>query len=247
MRLTVVGCGDAFGSGGRDQACFLVESGGATLALDLGATALVSLKRMGLEPSAIDTIVLSHLHGDHFGGVPFFLLDAQFVARREHPLSIVGPPGTASRVRAAMDVLYPGSWRDDWRFRLEIVDLEPGTPHRAGPFAIITTEVIHPSGAPSTAVRVTDGERLLGYSGDTTWTDALVDVARGCDLMILECYLLRTATPQHLGLATIEANRQRLAAKRILLTHMAAEVLADLDAVRARGYLPAHDGLVLDL
>jgi ribonuclease BN (tRNA processing enzyme) len=56
----------------------------------------------------LDIILLSHLHGDHFGGLPFLILDAQF-SRRTRPLVIAGPPGVEARVRDAMEVLFPGS------------------------------------------------------------------------------------------------------------------------------------------
>ncbi len=82
MRLTIVGCGDAFGSGGRSNTCFLLETAKATLAVDFGASALPALKKLGIDPNRIDGVVLSHLHGDHFGGLPFFLLDGQFLAQR---------------------------------------------------------------------------------------------------------------------------------------------------------------------
>ena len=78
MRLTIVGSGDAYGSGGRFNTCFLVESTKATLLIDCGASSLVALKARGIDPTRIDGVILSHLHGDHFGGLPFLLLDAQF-------------------------------------------------------------------------------------------------------------------------------------------------------------------------
>ncbi len=53
--------------------------------LDCGASSLVALKRLGLAPASIDVVVISHLHGDHFGGIPFLVLDQQF-ARRERPV-----------------------------------------------------------------------------------------------------------------------------------------------------------------
>ena len=107
MRLTVVGCGDAFGSGGRSNTCYRLETGGITATLDFGASAPVGLHKLGLSAADIDLIFLSHLHGDHFGGLPFLLLDGQFVDRRAKPLLIVGPPGTRARLDAAMEVLFP--------------------------------------------------------------------------------------------------------------------------------------------
>ena len=58
MRFTAVGCGDAFGSGARANTCFLVETAATTIALDFGATSLVALKRLGLDPNCIDAVML---------------------------------------------------------------------------------------------------------------------------------------------------------------------------------------------
>jgi ribonuclease BN (tRNA processing enzyme) len=247
MRLTIVGCGDAFGSGGRANTCFMVETAATTVALDFGATSLVALKRLGLDPNRIDAVVLSHLHGDHFGGLPFLFLDAQFDSHREKPLTIVGPVGTAERVRTAMEVFFPKSSTNKWRFKLNIVDLPCRTDHRFANLGIWTAEVVHPSGAPSTALRLTDGERSLVYSGDTSWTETLVEIARGADLFITECYRFSGAPVAHLSFEEIDANRARFNARRIMLTHMSAAVLERLAEIEARGYLAAHDGLVVDI
>src|SRR5882724_4786828 len=74
-QVTVLGSGDAFGSGGRLNSAYLVESPGATFMVDCGTTVLQGLKRSGVDPARIDFICLSHLHGDHFGGVPFLFMD----------------------------------------------------------------------------------------------------------------------------------------------------------------------------
>jgi ribonuclease BN (tRNA processing enzyme) len=247
MRLTVVGCGDAFGSGGRANTCFWIESGETTVALDFGATSLVVLRRLGLDPGRIDLVLLSHLHGDHFGGLPFLLLDGQFEGCRTRPLTIVGPAGTGERLRTAMEVFFPGSSSNQWRYPLQVVDLPCRKPYRFMHLWAETQEVVHPSGAPSTGVRLADGKRLLAYSGDTMWTDALVDVAAGADLFIIECYTKTGAPKNHLDFATIAANRSRLTTLRIMLTHMSAAMLPHLAEAEEKGYLTAHDGLVLDV
>jgi ribonuclease BN (tRNA processing enzyme) len=92
MRLTIIGSGDAFGSGGRFNTCFFLETAKGKLLVDCGASSLVALKAQGLDPNEVDGIVLSHLHGDHFGALPFLLMDAQFLMRRERPLLIAISP-----------------------------------------------------------------------------------------------------------------------------------------------------------
>ncbi len=247
MRLTIVGSGDAFGSGGRANTCFWLESAGTTITLDFGATSLVALKRLGLDPNRIDAVMLSHLHGDHFGGLPFLLLDAQFNGRRERPLTIIGPVGTKERLTAAQEVFFPGSSKNKWKYPLEVIDLPCGTPHRAGSLDIITREVVHASGAPSTGLRISDGRLTFAYSGDTSWTDELFAIARGADLFVVECYKMDGAPVAHLDFETIDENRDKFGAGRVMLTHMSASVLDRLAEIEAKGYLTAQDGLVVTL
>jgi ribonuclease BN (tRNA processing enzyme) len=247
VRLTVVGCGDAFGSGGRSNTCFLVETAATTVALDFGATSVVALRRLGIDPNRIDAVMLSHLHGDHFGGLPFLFLDAQFDSHRDKPLTVIGPVGTQERVKAAQEVFFPRSSTNRWKFALDFVDLPCRTDHRFADLGIRTAEVQHPSGAPSTAIRLSDGKRVLVYSGDTSWTETLVEIAQGADLYVTECYRMSGAPVAHLSLEEIEANRARFGAQRIMLTHMSAEVLEKLADIEARGYLVAYDGLSLDV
>jgi ribonuclease BN (tRNA processing enzyme) len=247
MRLTVVGSGDAFGSGGRFNTCFMVEADGRVVLLDCGASSLVALKSRGIDPNAIDAVVLSHLHGDHFGALPFLLLDAQHLSRRTRPLAIVGPPSTRQRLDAALEVFFPGAGASPWRFALEVGEITPGVPDEVLGLAILTAEVLHNSGAPSTALRLAGGGKVLAYSGDTEWTDTLIRIAADADLFIVECYDYSRDMKGHMNFSRLKEKRAQLTAGRIMLTHMNPSMLAREGEARQAGYLVAEDGLVLDL
>ena len=153
MRLRVIGSGDAFGSGGRFNTCFMLETAKGVLLVDFGASSLVALKAHGIDPLLIDGIVISHLHGDHFGALPFLLLDGQFLARRERPLTIAGPPGSRARINQLLEVFFPRSTSLKWRFPWQVVEIEIGRETEILGHSVLTAEVIHRSGAPSTGVR----------------------------------------------------------------------------------------------
>jgi len=245
MRLTIIGSGDAFGSGGRFNTCFLIEADGRTILLDCGASSLVALKARNVDLKAIDGVILSHLHGDHFGALPFLLLEYQFHTERDRPLTIAGPPGTRERLNAACEVFFPRSSRNAWRFALEISEITPGVPEELLGFAVNTAEVIHQSGAPSTAVRLSRAGKLLAYSGDTEWTDVLCGIADGADLFVVECYDYSRDVPGHMSFARLKEKRPLLRAKRIMLTHMNTSMLARLEEARGEGFEVAEDGLVV--
>src|SRR5262245_46863165 len=218
MRLTVVGSGDAFGSGGRFNTCFFVETAKGKLLVDCGASALVALKARGIDPLLIDGIVLSHLHGDHFGGLPFLLLDGQFLARRERPLIIAGPPGTRARIDALLEVFFPKSTANKWRFPWEVMEIAVGKPADVLGHSVTTTEVVHFSGAPSTALRISDGRSVFAYSGDTEWVESLLAVADGADLFVCECYGYSGRLTGHVSWEILKPRLPDLRARRIMVT-----------------------------
>ena len=247
MRLTIVGSGDAFGSGGRFNTCFWLETAKAVLLVDCGASTPVALKGRGLDHGKVDGIVLSHLHGDHFGALPFLLLDAQLVMRRERPLTIAGPPGTQARVEAAIECFFPRALTNKWRFPFEIVEMEVGKSTNILGHEVATAEVVHQSGAPSMALRVSDGEKIFAYSGDTEWTDALIPIADGADLFICECYGYVGALRGHLSWEVLQPKLPSLRARRLMLTHMNPSMLAKVEEARAAGVMIAEDGMMVEI
>lgn len=244
MRVRFVGSGDAFGSGGRWQTCIQLAADGQVLLVDCGATSLTALKAQGLDPGAVDAVAVTHLHGDHFGGLPFLILDGQF-SRRTAPLLIAGPPGIRARLTAAMETLFPGSSEVTRRFPVQVTELPTdGTPVRLGAATVRGWEVEHACGAPPLALRAELGGACFGYSGDTQWTPALAEAARGTDLFAAEAYTFDRPIRYHLDYQTVLAHAGELGASRIVLTHMSPGMLSRL----ADAQLPAaHDGLTIGL
>jgi ribonuclease BN (tRNA processing enzyme) len=221
-----------------------VTSDGSACLLDCGATALIAMRRCAVDPANLDAIFLSHLHGDHFAGLPFLLLQQHFVGRRDRPLVVVGPAGTEQRVMAALEVFFPGSPDLAWGFPLSFSELEARRPASFGRFAVTPYVVSHPSGSEAFAFRLKAGNRLIGYSGDTAWTDTLLEVARDADLFITECYAFDSAPQHHLNYNTLRERLDHLDCKRVLLTHMGQEMFGRLDEVALE---VAEDGQVIEL
>lgn len=242
MQVSFLGSGDAFGSGGRFNSCFLVTAGTDDFLIECGATSMVAIRRFAVDPNRIGTVFISHLHGDHFGGLPFFLLDAQFYSKRTRPLTIAGPPGLRERLAMAMEAFFPGSTAVSRRFETEVIELDAGRTRRVGPAEVTPFEVDHACGAPPFALRLELEDKVLVYTGDTQWTDRLIAAGRNADLLIAEALFFEKQVKYHLDYKTLKEKAPIIGAKRVILTHFGPDMLARLAEAE---FETAHDGLVV--
>jgi ribonuclease BN (tRNA processing enzyme) len=244
MQLQFVGCGDALGSGGRYNTCFHVTGSHVNFLIDCGASSLPVLKRLAIARDDIDLILITHFHGDHFGGLPFLLLDAQFT-RRTRPLVIAGPEGIETRLTQVMEALFENSSKTQQRFDLRVVALKPGETRAFGAVDVTPHPVVHgESGGPFLAYRVEAENRVIAYSADTEWTETLIPLGRDADLFIAEAYYYDKVVKNHLSLKTLEAHLAEIRPKRLVLTHMSDDMLARLDTL---DYIAASDGMIVEL
>ncbi|HTZ40945.1 MAG TPA: MBL fold metallo-hydrolase [Syntrophales bacterium] len=226
VQVRFLGSGDAFGSGGRLQSCILVNHSGGRFLIDCGASAMISLRRFDVEPNSVNGVFLTHLHGDHFGGLPFLILDAQLVSRRTAPLFVAGPPGLARRLPAAMEAHFPGSSGVNRKFEIDLREMEPRVSLMAGAVRVTPFIGLHPSGDNAYSLRIEVGGKVITCSGDTEWTEALTEAARDADLLIAEAYTYEKKIPFHLDYRTLTEKSANLGIRRTVITHMGIDMLS---------------------
>lgn len=242
VTIQFLGTGDAFGSGGRLQTCILV-AGETQCLLDCGATAIIAMNQHDIDPNNISTIFLTHLHGDHASGIPFFILDAQLNRKRTQPLTIVGPQGTTAWYPQIMEALFPGSAGVARKFSVDIKEFTLGTAATVNSIIVEPFAVEH-GNLTALALRIHFQNKIISYSGDTQWTDSLPAAARGADLFIAEAYFFDKLVKNHLAYATLQAHRDELKAKRTILTHMGSDMLKRVNGIDVE---TANDGMIIEI
>lgn len=244
MKRQFLGSGDAFGSDGRFTTCFHLErKRDGNVLIDCGASSVVAIRKWGVDPNTVSTVLVTHLHGDHFGGLPFFLLDAQLVSRRSAPLVLTGPPGFRERLDIVMEAMFAGSTKVERRFALEIRELALHERADVNGLAVTPYLMKHYSGAPSYALRIETEGKVLTYSGDTEWVDELIPAAKGADLFVCEAYFFDKVMKYHIDYSTLMKRLPDIGAKRTIVTHMSAELLARRAEIACEA---AQDGLVVE-
>lgn len=241
-RIVFLGTGDAFSAGGRYQAAYLVQDAEGSMLLDCGSATLTSMNRHDLAPASIDTVLLSHFHGDHFAGLPFLFLHYTYAEPRRKPLRIIGPPEVEERVMLLFRAMYPDSAAEKLPFELQFIEVRPGKELILNGRAIDCFPVPHMDKSPSYGFALRSKGRKIVYSGDTGWTEDLLEHTEGADVFICECSFFETRFAMHLDYPRIAENLERFGAKRIVLTHLGQEVLRRHQEIDLE---MAHDGLIV--
>ncbi len=232
MKLTILGCSDAFCSGGRRQTSFLIDLQGVEILMDCGATTPLGFKLNERSFHTIDYVILSHFHGDHYGGLPYLLLEAAKVTKRKKPLTIISPPGLEPKLRQLVQCLYPGSEDIFDAFPIHYKAFSNKEPLVFEAFRLTAYPVKHAPESLPHGLRLEAGGKVLGFSGDTSWHENLLPIARGADFFICECNFFEQESPHHLNYQEFLHHEQELDAKRTVLSHLGEEMLerrAELD------------------
>jgi ribonuclease BN (tRNA processing enzyme) len=244
IKVTFVGSGDAFGSGGRFQTCIMVDSPGFRFVIDFGASSLIALNKLGIYHNTIDAIVFTHILGVHCGGIPFLLMDAMLAAKRARPLIIAGPRDTKARIAGVCEALLPGMRVMKPKFLLEYVEMEVMKSHQIGPLLVTPYPALHTEETNPTSLRIEVAGKVVSYSGDSAWNENIPKVSRGADLFVCECYFHEKPVRHHMNYPDIKEHWPEFGAKRMVLTHLSREM------VKHQASIPeecAYDGMEINL
>lgn len=231
IKIKFLGSGDAFSSRGLFNSCYYVSSPVGNFLVDCGATALTALKRYNISTNDIDYIIITHFHGDHFAGLPFVLLDAGYVAKREKPLTIITPTGGKKIITELANILYPGTDLIEG-IQVKFLEFEDGDLNLATFVKISILPVIHKEEALPHGVKLEVMDKIIAFSGDTGWNDNIPALSNRSDVFICECTSYNKELSGHLNYQVLLKNISLLNTRRLVLSHLGEDLLANRGNVK---------------
>jgi ribonuclease BN (tRNA processing enzyme) len=260
--LTVLGTLSAAPAPANPCSAYLVSSPSAKVILDIGPGSLGNI-RGAVNVHDLDAIFISHMHTDHF-----LDLLALNVARLTQPgmrmdggapvrLPVYLPPGGKATVEAccrALQVNVSGTTAARHAEHLELIEYDPAGSVPVGDLVVsFVGPTRHSQLDYGMRVRTREGG-ILGYTGDTAFCDAAIDVGRGASIFLAECTLLDPGPQSDTHTCAGELAAMAEAAKpgQLVATHFSRsdEIYRDAIAARLRDvpmpYAVARVGDVFD-
>lgn len=245
VTVTLLGTGDAFASYGRSQAGYLLDAPGGRVLMEAGPGLLPALKNNRIATDSFDLLLISHLHGDHYAGLPFLILEYMWEKRRKKVLTVAGPQNLEERTWRMMRLMFPRFALEEVRHKFKFVVLEPGSSTRLGKFQVRAIRSLHTRPDVSLSFRVDSGGKSIVFSGDSGWNDELVDLCAGADLFLCECTYFESAQLTfHMNYPLLAANRDKFKVRRMILTHLGREVLSRENEI---GIEMGFDGMKIEI
>jgi ribonuclease BN (tRNA processing enzyme) len=227
LDLLFIGAGNAF----APASCWSGFLLNGRYLFDAPPSALYALKKANADLDALDVVLVSHFHGDHFFGLPFLLLEYAYpgnngvrAGQRTRDLTIVGPPGVGDKVETLLALGYPGLAKRELGYKRRYLEIEPGRDLHVAGLVIEAEKMNHAldSFPLSLGYRVELDGRRVAYTGDTAWTDALLDLGRDAEIFVTDCdYPSGFNNPEHLSLDEVGVLRKKLDERTtIIITHL---------------------------
>jgi len=221
LTLSFIGTGNAFAPGGLCWNGFLAND---RYLFEAPPQALMSLRHAGHDPNQLEAVIVSHHHADHLLGLPFLLLYWKYQGRSA-PVTIVGPPETQEVVQQVTDRTYPALFEIDYKIQWKVAT--PGNTLSVGELQILPVTAKHdPKLKMCLGYACSLAGRKFGYTGDTSFCDGVVELARHSEVLVSECASRADDIPIHMNLVN-DIPRVRAAldpGSTLLLTHIDSDV-----------------------
>ena len=241
MKVQFIGTGSI---GAKERsACTLIND---EILIDLGNGNVKAIKQLGNDLLKIKAIFITHLHGDHYADMPFFILDRMIYQNNiKEDIKIYGPKNLEENTKVVHEILFGNYEKNKQDARISFEEVKEEECKEVGEYKVTPYLVDHGKVKPAYGYIVKNNEKRIGFSGDSIYCEAIDEIVKNSDISILDMSSKKTV-PWHMGIEDIIKICEEYTTKTIIATHMHAETRILAKDLKIKNLIIPQDGDILE-
>lgn len=205
------------------------------------------IKKLGYNIQEIESILITHLHADHFFDIPFLMLDRYFY-KNNSLLSIYCPKGTEEKVKLLFDVGFPGDFdRINEVINVEFIEFDRESKIEGKNFVAYSKYVEHGNFKPAYGYILNLNNKKVGFSGDSKLCSAIENIVSETDISIIDMSHAENVSNAHMGIEDIKYLCARYKNKTIISTHMHEYTKEQALNLNIKNFIVGRDNLKISI
>lgn len=243
MKIKTIGTGSL--SVKQKPACTLIDD---KILIDCGNGIVKSLLEQDVNISQINTVLITHLHGDHILDLPFLIMQRGFESSKNE-LNIFCPTGTINAIANIIKIAY--SDIDDWtilrdKTKTKFIEFEHLKDQEITPGYLANSySVKHGNLTPAYGFVIKCNDKSIGFTGDSTYCEAIDTIINNSNATIIDASFVDGNT-KHMGVHDIELLAQKFS-KTLITTHMSAAAREQLEQKHFTNVIVPDDGQIINI
>ena len=237
MKIQVVGTGSIWNK--YNSACYLINN---NIMVDFSNGACKYLYRLSIKPSAIEYLLITHFHGDHYFDVPF--LDLIKSKSNNKTLNVYCSKEGVKKINKLGVLAFPNSFKDACRsINLKYYNNEK---FKIKDYEVTRILVDHGRMKPAYGYIFNNGKLKIGFTGDTSLCNMVEVMARACNYLFCDCMFIK-GTNKHQGINDIVYLSNKYPSCNFIVSHMEENTRKELKKLKIKNVIIPKDGDIIKI
>lgn len=243
MEIKMIGTG-SIGSTSL-SACTLIDN---EILVDVPNGSIKRMKQLKCNICDIKVILITHLHGDHFLDIPFFMFEKFFNECKEETI-IYCPIGTQQKVKEIFEIAFPGDYEKiNSAIKITFIEIQQINHKEVLDNTYITSKLVeHGHLKHAYGYIIEKNNKHIGFSGDSKICDSIQDIVENSDISILDTSLPGDGSYAHMGLNDIENLCNKYKNHKIIATHMYDLTRSLANNKKIKNLIIPNDGEIINI
>lgn len=232
MKVTVIGSGSMWNE--NNSASYMIDE---NILVDIPNGMCKNLFRQKLTPRQIDTVLITHFHGDHYFDMPFYMILKSKSDNKN--INMFCSKDGRKKIKKLLKLAFPNSVKSI--YNSVKIKYNHEDEFKTNGYDVIVVELDHGRMKPANGYIISDGKNKVGFTGDTKLCENVEYMANECNYLFCDCMFIK-GTDKHMGIDNLTYLSEKYPKCKFVVSHMENDTREELKKKKIKNIIVPKDG-----